>query len=62
MNLQTLARHLSVRSAVVVVLVAGSLGLAVIDKDYRPLFARLADVGLGGYLGQLIPRGKENDE
>ena len=32
-------------------LVGGSLGLAVVDKDYRPVFADLVKVGFGGYVG-----------
>ncbi|MEA5567547.1 hypothetical protein [Anabaena sp. UHCC 0399] len=32
-------------------LVGGSLGLAVVDKDYRPVFADIVQVCLGGYVG-----------
>ena len=31
-------------------LLAGSFTLAVVDKDYRPLFADLTRVGFGGYV------------
>ncbi|WP_168163453.1 hypothetical protein [Calothrix sp. 336/3] len=51
--------RLSVRSVVVVVLVLGGLGLAILDKDFRPLFGDLAKVGIGGYLGQLVPKQRE---
>ncbi|MEN9216484.1 MAG: hypothetical protein Q6K90_04065 [Gloeomargarita sp. HHBFW_bins_162] len=40
----------------------GSLTLAVLDPSYRPFFADLAKVGLGGYLGQLIPQIIRRDE
>jgi hypothetical protein len=33
--------------------------LAIKHEEYRFQFADLAKVGLGGYLGQLIPREKE---
>lgn len=51
----------SVRSIVTLILVIGSLELAVIDKDFRPLFGHLADIGLGGYLGQLVPRSPKDN-
>ncbi|MDX2271074.1 MAG: hypothetical protein NW237_03880 [Cyanobacteriota bacterium] len=48
-----------------VLLAGGSLAIAIVDPSFRPLFADLAKVGLGGYLGQLIPqmqRQKADDE
>jgi hypothetical protein len=52
--------NFSVRSLVVVCLLSGSLYLAIADINYRPSFADLAKVGLGGYLGQLVPRKGED--
>jgi hypothetical protein len=52
-------RHFSVRSIVILALLGGSIYLAVQHEEYRPNFADLAKVGLGGYLGQLIPRERE---
>jgi hypothetical protein len=43
-------------SAIVLILVIGSLAIAVIDKDSRPTFTDLAKVGVGGYIGLLMPR------
>ena len=41
---------------VVLILVVGSLILAVMDENFRPAFADLAKVGVGGYIGWMIPR------
>ena len=38
-------------SLTVLLLVSGSLLLAVIDKESRPMFSDLTKVGLGTYLG-----------
>lgn len=54
--------HFSIRSVVVMILVTGCLGLAIADKDFRPTFGRLADIGLGGYLAQLIPKSGVKNE
>lgn len=48
-------------SAVVALLVGGSMALAVVDKDYRPNFADLAKVGLGGYVGWMMPRASKGE-
>lgn len=45
---------------IVLILVSGSLSLALIDKDSRSAFADLAKVGVGGYIGLLIPRKKSS--
>lgn len=50
--------NVSVRSLVVLSLVGSAIYLAIVDETFRPRFATLVDVALGGYLGQLIPRGK----
>ncbi|MBW4571593.1 MAG: hypothetical protein KME31_27325 [Tolypothrix carrinoi HA7290-LM1] len=46
---------LTVRSVVVIILVIGALVLAIADHNFRPTFGDLAKVGVGGYLGQLLP-------
>lgn len=48
--------NFSVRSIVVLLLVGGSIYLSIIDPEYRPFLADLSKIGLGGYLGQLMPR------
>jgi hypothetical protein len=40
----------------ILVLVAGALGLAIIDANSRPAFIDLAKVGMAGYLGWMMPR------
>lgn len=49
----------STRSLVVLILVGGTLYLAVTQPSFRGVFGDLAKVGVGGYLGQLVPREKE---
>lgn len=48
--------RIGVRDVVVVLLVAGSLYLAITDSSTRDGFADLVQIGLAGYLGQLVPR------
>jgi len=45
-----------------VLLVSGSLLLAVVDEKTRPTFADLTKIALGGYMGLLIPRDKKKPE
>ncbi len=40
----------------VLLLVSGSLLLAIIDEGSRPMFADLTKVCLGGYIGLLMPK------
>ncbi|MBD1863028.1 MULTISPECIES: hypothetical protein [Trichocoleus] len=40
---------------VILVLVIGSFALACIDEDARATFADLAKVGVGGYIGLMMP-------
>ena len=47
--------RITVRSVVVIILVIGALVLAIADHNFRPTFGDLAKVGVGGYLGQLLP-------
>lgn len=51
--------RLSTRSVVVLVLVSGTLYLAITDPAFRGVFADLAKIGVGGYLGQLVPRNED---
>jgi len=48
--------RITVRSVVVVTLVFGAFGLAIADPNFRTSFADLAKVGIGGYLGQMMPQ------
>lgn len=50
--------RLSIRSFVVLIFVLGALIIAAIDPSFRPSYAHLADVAIGGYLGQLVPQSK----
>lgn len=50
--------RIDTRSIVVIGLLIGATTLAFLDKDFRPNYANLAGVGLGGYLGQLYPQKK----
>ncbi len=45
-------------AGIMLILVGGSLTLAVIDKDSRSAFSDLAKVGVGGYIGLLMPKQK----
>jgi len=46
---------INARSLIACLLVVGSLGLAVMDLNFRSIFGDLAKVGVGGYLGQMLP-------
>jgi hypothetical protein len=48
--------RIGVRDMVVLLLVAGSLYLAIVDPSTRSKFADLVQIGIGGYLAQLIPK------
>jgi len=51
-----LLQRFNTRSLIVLILVCGVLYLALIDPSFREVFGDLAKVGVGGYLGQLVPR------
>lgn len=53
--MKDLLAKLNVRSVLVLVLVFGGFGIAIVDKQLRDSFADLAKVGVGGYLGQMAP-------
>lgn len=46
---------INTRSLIMLLLVLGAIALAVVDERCRPVFGDLAKVGVGGYLGQLVP-------
>jgi hypothetical protein len=48
----------SVLEITILILISGSLFLAVIDANNRPLFADLAKICLGAYIGQSLPKSK----
>lgn len=47
--------RITVRSVVVIILVLGCLALAIADHSFRSTFGDLAKIGVGGYLGQMLP-------
>lgn len=51
-----LALERKVLSAIALVVVCGSLGLAILDESSRPFFADIAKMTLSGFLGFLIPK------
>lgn len=51
-------KNTTVRSIIVIGLVAGTFALAVLDEGFRHIFGDIAKVGIGGYLGQLVPSSK----
>jgi len=53
-----LLANVSVRSVVVLSFVWGAIYLAAVDESFRPRFADLVYVAVGGYLGQLMPKQK----
>ena len=42
----------------ILILVSGSLLLALIDESNRPLFADLSKVCIGAYIGRSLPKSK----
>ena len=54
--MKELMSRISTRSTVILLLLLGAITLAVLDPSFRPAFGDLAKVGVGGYLGQLLPR------
>jgi hypothetical protein len=51
---------MNTRSLVILILVLGAVGLAVLDPNFRPAYGDLAKISLGGYLGQLLPQGRRD--
>jgi hypothetical protein len=57
--MEKILTKITVRSVVVLVLVVGGFGLAIVDPSFRASFADLAKFGVGGYLGQMLPESKQ---
>lgn len=55
-KVKELIQRVTVRSIVIILLVTGMFILAFLDPQFRPAFADLAKVGIGGYFGQIVPR------
>ncbi len=53
--------RLKIRSVIILILVIGSLILAIQYESFRSTFGDLAKIGVGGYLGQLLPQEKRKD-
>lgn len=51
----------SLLTAVVIFLVTGTFFLSIIDKDCRIVFSDLAKIGVGGYIGLLMPKDSNKD-
>ena len=49
-------KRISTRSIIAILLVVGFFVIAVIDPNFRSGFADIAKVGIGGYIGQLVPK------
>lgn len=62
MHFLEIIEHIDTRSIVIVGLLIGSTTLAVMDEKFRPAYGDLAKIGLGGYLGQLLPETKKNKD
>lgn len=58
--MNSLLKRFNTRSFVILVLVGGTLYLAVVDRSFRVTFGDLAKIGIGGYLGQLVPNRDSN--
>ncbi|WP_159460635.1 hypothetical protein [Calothrix rhizosoleniae] len=48
-------RKPNIKDVVVLLLVVGTGAIAISDTQFRAVFGDLAKVGVGGYLGQLMP-------
>lgn len=46
---------------IIILLIGGSLGLAFVDKEYRPVFADIVKLSLGGYVGW-VTSARQNDQ
>jgi hypothetical protein len=60
--MEQVLKRITVRSVVVLVLVLGGFGLAVVDPSFRSSFADLAKFGIGGYLGQMLPETRKQSD
>lgn len=51
--------NFSIRSLMLLILLGGATYLAVVDPKVRDKYFELCYLGVGGYLGQLIPKQKQ---
>lgn len=58
----SIINRINTRSFVTILLVGGAIALALIDPAFRPAFGDLAKVGVGGYLGQLLPQASKREQ
>lgn len=56
------SHRFSTRSVVILIFASVSSFLAITDVNYRPRFADLSYMALGGYLAQLLPKERGRNE
>lgn len=61
-KLEIILEKVSFPSVLVTFLVVGGFSLAIVDSQFRPSFATLANAGLAGYLTHLVPSTKKNKD
>lgn len=62
MHFPKIIDRIDTRSIVIIGLLFGATTLAVMDEKFRPAYGDLAKIGLGGYLGQLLPEVKRSKD
>ena len=60
--LELILEKVSFPSTLALFLVVGGFSLAIADPQFRPSFANLANIGLGGYLTHLVPSKKKSED
>ena len=55
-----LLKHWSCRQFLMVLFAIGATVLAYVDPSFRENYGDLIKFSLGGYLGQMLPKGKDN--
>lgn len=54
--------RVSLPGLVMLVFAIGALAIAILDASFRPKYADLASVAIGGFFGHLLPQsGREGD-
>ena len=56
----TLLKHWTCRQFLMLLLALGATIIAYVDPSFRNNYADLIKFSLGGYLGQMLPKGKDN--
>lgn len=51
----------SLPGLVMLVFAIGALAIAILDVSFRPKYADLASVAIGGFFGHLLPQGSRHD-